>query len=558
MLWFAVALMTLAALALLAWPFVVRRRAPAPRDAYDLTVYRDQLLELDNDVARGVISAAEAEGARLEIQRRMLRLAPGAPTPITVPDAPPRRWTLGRVLPLGALGLALPAAAIALYVSIGSPNLPSRPFAETRHAADLQGQSIEAAVTKLKERLEREPSDLNGWIMLGRSLVVLNRHGEAVAALKRAAALSGDKPEIIAALAEAMVFEAQGVVPPEARQLFETVRETNPKDSAALYYIGVAEAQGGDSKSALATWEILAAETAADAPWRDDLVMQMKQAANELGVEPMALPPVPEPKTATADGSGASAAPGPSAADMADAASMSPEDQQAIIRSMVERLATRLESEPDDLEAWRRLTNAYRVLGEAGKMKDAEANIARLEAKGGASKPAEPDASAPRGPSESDIAAAADMSSEERTAMIRTMVGQLAARLETEPDNLEGWKRLAFSYRVLGELDKAVPAFKRAAELAPEDAGAQAEYARAVLDAAPSRERVPDEAIRLYRRVLELNPEHPDALWFVGYAEATASPPDKAAARGHWQKLLSLLPPGSEPFQSVENALKAL
>ena len=76
MIWLAVALMTLAAIGLLAWPILRRRAAPPAREAYDLAVYRDQLAEVERDLARGVIGAAEAEGARLEIQRRMLKLAP--------------------------------------------------------------------------------------------------------------------------------------------------------------------------------------------------------------------------------------------------------------------------------------------------------------------------------------------------------------------------------------------------------------------------------------------------------------------------------------------------
>ncbi|MSO75096.1 MAG: c-type cytochrome biogenesis protein CcmI [Alphaproteobacteria bacterium] len=296
MLWFAVALMTLAALALLAWPFVRRRHKSAPRDAYDLTVYRDQLRELDNDLSRGLINAVEADGARLEIQRRMLKLAPAEPMLEAAPDLVPRCRTLRRIIPLSALGLALPAAALSLYLSIGSPNLPSRPFGEASLATELQAQRIDAAVTKLKERLEREPNDLDGWIMLSRSLIVLDRHSEAVAALKRAAALSGDKPEIVAALAESMIFEAKGMVTPEARQLFETVREKNPMDSAALYFIGLAEAQGGNAKAALTLWETLAAATPPDAPWRDDLVSLMKQAAAELGIEPKVFPRRPRPK----------------------------------------------------------------------------------------------------------------------------------------------------------------------------------------------------------------------------------------------------------------------
>jgi len=295
-----------------------------------------------------------------------------------------------------------------------------------------------------------------------------------------------------------MVFEAGGAVTPEARRLFESVNETRPDDPAALYYIGMADAQAGEPAAALETWEKLAAKTPADAPWRGDLIALMTRAAAELGVEPK-LPPEP------------SAEEMPSQLGEAD-------------RGQPSQVGEAGGAQPPQI-------------GEAGRGQDA---------------------AAVPGPSADDMAAAGEMSPEERRAMIEGMVGRLAERLQDQPDDLEGWKRLALSYRVLGELDKALPAYERAAALAPGDAAAQAEYARAFLDAAPSRERVPDAAVQLYRRVLALDPDHADALWFVGYAEATAEPPDREAARGHWRKLLSLLPPGTDAYKSVENALQAL
>ncbi|MGD9538305.1 MAG: c-type cytochrome biogenesis protein CcmI [Alphaproteobacteria bacterium] len=491
MIWLAVGLMTLSAIGLLAWPVLRRRAAPPPREAYDLAVYRDQLAELDRDLARGVISAAEAEGARLEIQRRMLKLAPRqeAASPDAAPLPKPPGRTARRLAPLGALGLALPALAIALYVSIGSPDLPSRPFGAAEREAGVSHADVEAAIERLEARLERQPDDLDGWVTLGRSYIVLNRYGEAVDALKRAAALSDNDPDLVASLAEAMVFDAGGAVTPEARRLFASVEAARPDDPAALYYIGMADAQGGDPAAALETWERLAALTPPDAPWRADLIAMMTQAAAELGVEPK-LPPGPgtedkPPQVGAADrGQNQQTPPQVGAADRG-------QNQQS---------------------------------GEADRGQQDNNNL----------------------------------SAEERQAMIEGMVERLAERLKENPDDLEGWKRLALSYRVLGDWAKALPAYARAAALAPEDAAAQAEYARAMLDAAPSRERVPEEAISLYRRVLALDPDHADALWFVGYAEATAEPPDREAARGHWSKLLSVLPPGSEAYQSVEKALDAL
>ena len=69
--------------------------------------------------------------------------------------------------------------------------------------------------------------------------------------------------------------------------------------------------------------------------------------------------------------------------------------------------------------------------------------------------------------------------------MIRDMVAGLAARLEDRPDDLEGWRMLGRSYRVLGELAKAADAYGRVAEALPDDLKAQIDYADALLAAAP-------------------------------------------------------------------------
>lgn len=561
MLWLAIALMTIAALGLLAWPFLRRKPAVAAREAYDLAVYRDQLKELEQDLARGVVNESEAGAARLEIQRRMLRLAPAgatSSTPTSEAAEQPARRRLVSYLPLGALGLAVPALAIGLYATLGSPHLPSRPFAETQQEAALQGQTIEAAITGLKERLAKQPRDTEGWLLLGRSYIFLQRYADAVTALKQAAAIEGGKPAINAMLAEALVFEAGGQITADARALFTSVREAEPKNTAALYYLGLSEAQSSRPKEALALWEELAAVTPGNAPWRDDLVAAMKQVAAQLGVEPKVLPPLPEAPPATAEAAPQSTAPGPSEEEMAAAAEMSPEDRQEMIRSMVERLADRLKENPDDLTGWRRLANAYRVLGDEAKAKEAEAEIARLEAKGSAQPQPAPSSDAAPGPTQEEMQAAAEMSPDEQNAMIRSMVEGLAKRLETAPDDLEGWKRLGMSYRVLGEHAKAATAFERAAALAPDDAAVQADYARAILDAAPAGDPIPTASIERYRRVLVLDPNNMDALWFVGYAEATAATPNREAAKAHWQKLLGLLKPGTDSYISVENALKAL
>ena len=140
--------------------------------------------------------------------------------------------------------------------------------------------------------------------------------------------------------------------------------------------------------------------------------------------------------------------------------------------------------------------------------------------------------------------------------MIRGMVEGLASRLEENPDDLDGRLRLARAYKVLGERDKAREALAQAARLRPQDVRILLDYAGAIMHADESERTVPLQASDILRRVLELDTENPDALYYLGLADAEAGRRDEAAAI--WRRLLARLEPGSEAYQTVEASLNAL
>ncbi len=544
--WLIAALMTVAALAMVLVPLVRSHRLAPRRVEFDLAIYRDQLHELESDRARDLVGEDQSEAARLEIQRRMLAAsnkdshqAPPAETAVST-----RPWLM-----MAAIGIAIPALALVLYLVWGSPGMPDQPFSGVAQdgggvaGEDMAGQSIEAVIANLAKRLEQDPNNLQDWVLLGRSLIAIERYAEAVQALRTAAKLSGDDPDIASSMAEAMVFAAGEMVTPEAQAAFESVLTLRADDAAAQYYLGMALAQKGRPAEALKMWRKLASETPSDAPWRQDLVTLMQRAAEESGVELGEIPAAPALVTE-------SAAPGPSQEDMAAAADMTPEERQEMISSMVARLAERLKDEPDNLAGWQRLANAYRVLGENEKAEEAERRIAQLEGGlGGGSV-------AGSGPSAKEMAAAREMSAEERTEMVATMVARLAEHLEKNPDDLQGWMRLGRSYSVLLRHTEARDAYARAAELAPDDTAVLGEYARAIMNAAGEVSEFPAPAIAVYRYIIELAPEDKEALWFLGYAEAASG--SAAGAREYWTRLLELLPDAGPNREAVEQALQAL
>ena len=330
----AAALLTALAVAAVLIPVLRRHRRGPPRADYDLTVYRDQLRELESDRARGLVSEEQVEAARTEIERRMLRAARArdAAPEVQVTEAPTpagagANWRR-RAAAIG-LGLCIPALAAGIYASLGTPGLPGRPFAEVeRPAAQTEAlAALSGPVAQLAARLEGEPDNLEGWLLLGRSYVVLQRYPEAADALRRAAALSGDDPEVLAMLGEAIVWANDGTVVPEAVGAFRRVLDARPEDPAARFHLALARAQAGAVGEAYEMWLALAADTPADASWRGELEALIGQAAEALGIEPGAVPSGP----AVAD-----APSGPTAEDMAAAAEMSPEERMEMIRGMVD------------------------------------------------------------------------------------------------------------------------------------------------------------------------------------------------------------------------------
>ena len=140
--------------------------------------------------------------------------------------------------------------------------------------------------------------------------------------------------------------------------------------------------------------------------------------------------------------------------------------------------------------------------------------------------------------------------------MIGGMVERLAERLSENPDDLQDWLRLGRSYSVLSRHAESRDAYARAADIAPDDTTVLRGYARAVMSAAGNVTQFPQQAIVLYQRILELDPNQPEALWFMGLVEAADGRND--AARGFWKRLLDLLPAGGADRSVVERALNEL
>ena len=376
LLFIALGAMTVAALALVAVPLLRRHRAVAPRAGYDVEVYRDQLRELDVDLERGVISAEERDGARLEIERRLLAAA----SAVRAPEASAPDTT--HLITAFAVVVALPLVAGSLYLWLGAPGAVDQPIATRERPATPTAMAmpeggvpdVEQMVIGLAERLKAQPDDLDGWIMLGRSYSVLERFDEAVVALKHAEMMAKGDASVTAMLGEFQVFAAGGVVTPEAKANFDDAVARDAGHPAALFYLALAKRQVGDAQGALDDWLALLRDSDPAATWLPVLRQRIDETAAGLGVDVAGLTPAPPAASAAPS----APPPGPTAEDVAAAAGMSADDQGEMIRGMVARLAERLEDEPGDLDGWLRLGRSYGVLGEPQKSRDAYAQAAAL------------------------------------------------------------------------------------------------------------------------------------------------------------------------------------
>ena len=362
MLWIVFIAMTVAASALILVPAWRKGTATTDRSAYDIEVYRDQLEELDRDVERGLIGKDDSDAARAEIGRRLL--AADTADRNNQDQTPKMRrpaWIIG------FLALAIPAMAAVFYGYLGAPGLPGLPAADRQAAiAPDRNARQNESIAQLNERLRQNPNDAQAWSHLGTLLMSARRYKDASEALGQAIRLTPKSALLMARRGEALSLADQGMIGNTARRIFESALAIDPREPRARFYLGMADYQAGRGQAALARWRALDAETPPDAPWRGPLRAQITRLEKELGV------PSEE---------GDAAAPGPSVEDVEAASQMSGTDRQAMIRSMVARLAERLAETPDDADGWIRLGRSYRVLGEAAKSQSAYAKAAALRPK---------------------------------------------------------------------------------------------------------------------------------------------------------------------------------
>ena len=348
-------------------PAVSDEVQPTSDRAADLAVYRDQMTQLDVDAERGVVDASEIESARLEVARRILKSA-GAPSGSSIkqlgatgPAASQTTVPNNRGL-LGAVGV-LPIAAMALYLTVGSPWLPAKPFAGGGKPV-TENTELTELVQRVETRLRQAPEDGKGWDVIAPVYFKSERFEDAASAYANAARILGETPARLAGFAEATVMANGGRVVSEARAAYEKILKGEPNRFEPRFWLALAREQDGDTSGALAEYQTIAVLPGISPDGR----MVIAQRILALGGTPPIAPPI------------ASGLKGPAPADVQAAGQMSEAERATMIAGMVDGLAARLKTDGKDQAGWLRLIQSYAVLGRRDQaltaIADARKNLA--------------------------------------------------------------------------------------------------------------------------------------------------------------------------------------
>jgi cytochrome c-type biogenesis protein CcmH len=232
----------------------------------NLAVYRDQLAELKGDMEHGLIDPEQHAQDRDELERRLLD---DVSTPDQSVPTPTKAAFDGRSY-VYAIALGIPLIATALYLRIGHPSAisatprptlqrsaPSEAPAMPEGDGERSQADIEANVAALAKRLEENPGDLPGWIMLGRSYMTFKKFSEASAAYAKATALKPNDPDLLADYAFALAMANGQKLEGQPLEVINKALKIDPQNAKALELAGSAAFQAGDYKQALVYWESL-------------------------------------------------------------------------------------------------------------------------------------------------------------------------------------------------------------------------------------------------------------------------------------------------------------
>lgn len=306
-------------LAVLALAFIVApllRSTPredlVEQDALNLEVFRQRLKELDTDLEAGFLDQERYDAARHDLERELLY---DVDADRQTPAGALRSSAASRWLVAAALVVLAPLSAVLLYLQLGEPRLADPiQVAAAAQAAEESGQgsgaSLEALVARLEERLQENPENLDGWLMLGRTYFATGKTEQGLEAIEKAYALAPDQAEVKLAYAEALAAASPTKsLEGKPAELIRAVLDEDPTNPIARWLGGMIAFQKGQYDSAVETWEGILAELDPEGQEAANLKEMIAEARGRAGMSAEAPPADPAERLAEAPAVEAQATP---------------------------------------------------------------------------------------------------------------------------------------------------------------------------------------------------------------------------------------------------------
>ena len=355
----------------------ITQEAPDIIPNSDLEVYKDQLLNIDKELSRGIIAIDEAERIKAEVSRRILELGKR------------KQFVLKKETKVSGLIFStifliiLIVGGSFIYQEFGAPGYANISQSQRIKNANelLKGRATQEKllqdrgsqqnfktpegnygelVKKLRQKVAERPTDLEGLKLLAGIEAKIGNIDEAVKAQQQFLKVLGDSASDLDFFnyADLLINQVDGVVSPESEKALRSALRINPQNGGAMYYIGLMLAQNDRPDLALRLWKQLLKSENLEAPWipliRDDIERLAVLAGDTKFKSPLI-----------------ELTPGPTAEDVDIASKMRNEERQGMIRGMVSRLSERLSTDGGSPNEWARLINALGVLGEIQSAKSA-------------------------------------------------------------------------------------------------------------------------------------------------------------------------------------------
>ena len=282
--WIFAALMVAAALLLLVPALLGRKQVrDLDRNQQNVMFARERLKELEGEFGRGVLSEADYEQAKRELEQALLIDVEESPeTVTTAPVTSTARGTLIGVV------LAVPLAAVLLYLQLGNltalePQAQTAAVPQGHAGGDTTAATMEQLVAGLAAKLQQEPQNAEGWFMLGRSYMSMSRYAEAAEAFKRVHELVGDEPTVLLRYADALAMAQGGKIAGKPFELIQRALQLKPDDTTGLWLAGLGYEELGEYEQAVQHWRKLETMVQNDPAAQNEVRTLIARAEQKLG-----------------------------------------------------------------------------------------------------------------------------------------------------------------------------------------------------------------------------------------------------------------------------------